>query len=600
MVDSGTAYNRASFSLWVGLVVIAVSFRTPVLGLCLAGGLLVLHVAMATAANRLVLLSVPFLATALCFWGGIFSPSLIVAGGLLLCSVARPEKPMPFPRLLLLMGAWISAEAVAEAFRFADTPFSLSEWVLQSPRLCRQIELATSFLLLNEVARRPSAIKSCEKWIFPALTVVLAVVAAQFLFLAKFSGVPDFFGFGLTPFFSQQFRVSGTFVDPNSAGAALAIVAGYLVNMHRWASKWVWFGLVLAAILLTGSRSGLMLVGALAAAVIVTRCCEANTREQKSLLAGFLLTVAGMSFACLLAVNTAPISVVESMPPGIVRVSKSMRYDTVHSALFSRTALWRVAFAEWTHAPLFGVGLDRYRELLPPFAQALDLSIGAWNDNPGSWPVFLLVELGLIGVLVFALDVQQLKVVAGAGPFLFALSVALLVGCHTHAPLVAILYGTVIAFGAERRGKQRLGISYSGAGTVLAAAPFIALIALWFPRGLYLWEMRDGILVRWTGSDAVVSATCRNDGILITPLAPPSINQKVLVSDRKLQRTIDAKSTTPLVSLDCVGPDRDSQKSQIHLKISPTWIPKDHDIGDDPRSLGVLLEYRQPIDLDGV
>ncbi len=599
-MNSGSGNNRVLIIIGAALLLAAISFRTPELGAYLSGGFVLFHLALLTPARRVLVLSVPAIATLLCFCGGFISAALVVAGGLLLCTVSEPEKPSPFPRLLLLMCAWVAAEVIAEGFRFFNAPFSIAEWILQSPRLCRQLELVSSFLLLNEVARRPAILRKCKRWVFPALGVTFLVMLAQLFFVLKVPGVPEFFGWGLSSFFAQQLRVSGTFVDPNSAGAVLAIVAGFFVVRRAGARDWIWGALALAALLLTGSRSGLMLVGVLFVAEILTRRSNSMVGSSRPRILMPLLAISGIAMILLVVANFASISVIESLPPGLARISKSVRYDTVETALFSRTTLWRAAFAQWTHAPLFGVGLDRYRELLPPFAQALEITIGAWNDNPGSWPVFLLVELGLIGVLVFALDLRQLSMVRGTGTFILAACVALLIGCHTHAPLVAILYGAIAAFGIERHTDTNFGFSFFDAGVVLVAAPFIALIAMWFPRGVYLWEMQDGLLVRWTGSNAVVTATCRADGIVLRRLAPPGLHQRVSVVEGDRNRSVDDGSTSPLTSLNCNGPHRQSRRSQVHLHVSPTWIPNQHGVGDDPRPLGVVLEYPQPIDLDGL
>lgn|GEM_PF-6725262 len=537
-----------------------------------------------------------FAATFGAICGGFVSPTIVLASGLLFWLATKAEKPAPFSGLLLLMWAWIAAEFICEwllIFTASTDPSGLFDyrvyffdWLTQSPRFLRQAQIGIAFFLLNELARRPQAIIKCLSAARISIVIALLFILGQQLFYLNISWIPAFFAGNIPPFFLQQARLAGTFVDPNSAGIALAFAV--LLSLQFKDRLWRVLGLLsFLALLVTGSRSGISMV-------VVFLVVRAATHTPRS----FVLTavsLVSLSFIGLLAINLLPVAFFENLPVTVSRVALSLRMDTFSASAFSRLALWRVAFAEWTHAPILGVGLDRYRELLPPFAQALGIKTGSWNDNPGSLPIFLLTELGLIGMLVFVADFLRLKPERdfpslNMPAWCCALAAPLFFGCHTHDALGAIFYGAALSFVVQRKSESEFAdpASLKPALIVLLITPFIAMTALNFPRGFFPWEMHGEILARWSGSNASMVISCAGPLPQIQQTATLAAPQKVLI------QSPGSSSGTEL----CKADDSKTLRKSVQISVAPTWVPKSVGIGADERALGVLLTFPSPVALD--
>jgi hypothetical protein len=596
-------------------VVFLLGYRAPALAGEIAAaylGLMFAQVFLARSLNPALVqrIFVP-LAIALAVLGGAWSPALVIAGAFLFLLAVPPTGVNPFPLTRALLFIWLIAEAMWEIWRLTGgESFVLHDWFLEAPRLLRQLEIVSAFFVFTEIARRPEGLKlyvTPLKWVLSLAAVALLTQAVLFYFLTP---TPGWLTETLNPFFAQQNRFAGAFVDPNAAGivfAGAAILFSAYLSRVRYG--WAFLAGALAALMMTGSRSGLLIYAVYLGVTFLSRGLEGSRDLSQRLFHRRLFLVLSSIALPVVALNVVPVTTLSALPPGLERAALSVRYDTMPDALFSRGALWQAGIAQFSHAPLLGVGLDRFREMLPPFAQALSLEIGTWNDNPGSWPLFILVELGLIGGLFLAFDLSRLRFLGSAVPTGLAMSVGLLFGCHLHDGASAIVYGIAAAFTLERLRRpcgmdaRLFRFEPRVVPLIVVLLPFIIAISQRFPRGLYQWELHNGVLARWSTGNASLEALCRNNGIVIKSLAPAHIKQTVTIGELDGAQAFDLTQPMPLRGLSCgaVGADQnETARRKVRLSVSPTWIPAEMNVGSDPRSLGVLLLFPQPIDLDAV
>lgn len=187
---------------------------------------------------------------------------------------------------------------------------------------------------------------------------------------------------GLAP--SDGTRALGWFQDPNLyAGYLLTsvAVAFYLVARDRLAAWPVLLLVLLAGVLATGSRGGLVAMAALLGLAVVALL---SSRIGTLLMAG---GVAGL--AVLLFV---PDILSRSLLPGVERLlTSSEAADTD-----PRWRLWNRAWELWTDHPLLGVGIGQYPEYsagLTPFRN--------WTEGQVAHNTFLsfAAEGGVLGLL---------------------------------------------------------------------------------------------------------------------------------------------------------------------------------------------------------
>ena len=597
----------------------------------------------------------------LCVFGGMLSSwvgfAAIMAGGfgmlVTLRSMNDQSEPIPFRAIRVLLIAWIAAELLVEVTRLALGPANvvtslpsgspglefIGHWIATSPRLVRQLELLLTFSLfagLSTPGIGAEFLRLCGKH-FLVVVCCLGFVAVTFASqaLSQWGGI-SLVELPVTPsasFFAQQNRLPGPFIDPNSAGIVLASGIVAFLATKRWTAAAV----AVSLLLLTGTRSGLLLVGVFLIARFIFGAPHgepaSNGAQNARAVFKRALCVAGALGVSVLAANVVPASWLGQLPIGLARTVESIRLDSSADALFSRTALWHVAVAQFKDAPLLGVGLDRYRELLAPYAQALNLPLGVWSDNPGNWFLFVAVELGMIGILFLLVDLFRLRVRGtdkrqSAMPVLFSVLASLAFGCHLHDPASSVFLGLLVssALVSSRESAVsswlRAPFRRTSAASIpphlaLLAFPGILLCSFTFPRGLYGWELASaGVLTRWTSNDSIIAVPCRGGTPTIELSAIPGkirTNMKIVISafprflggQPEAQVEINAAGPSSL-SLDALVchefPNSpflqklgiDPGYRLVRIRVAPPWIPAQNGIGADTRILGAQLRYTEP------
>jgi O-antigen ligase len=190
---------------------------------------------------------------------------------------------------------------------------------------------------------------------------------------------------GVSTPFTQDYRLVGTFKDPNLFSSYL-VISFCVVLMSRIVHPSTWKApaalVILAGIVLTGSRAVIPAVLAgLVFAVLTTR--GARVARRQLLPIGVVGTVlVGASF---LVWN--PIERLES-------VSRILTSEyTVSSD--GRIQLWFVAWRMWQEHPVLGVGIGQYRAVADQYV------FGGVSNIPHNTYLSFLAETGVVGLVVF-------------------------------------------------------------------------------------------------------------------------------------------------------------------------------------------------------
>ena len=190
---------------------------------------------------------------------------------------------------------------------------------------------------------------------------------------------------GFSTPFTQDYRVVGTFDDPNLFSSYL-VISFCILLMSRVVDPKIWKTVaaltILAAMVLTGSRAVIpaILFGLLVAAFAARGERAARRQLWRTVSIGLLLVAASF-----LVWN--PIDSLES----VTRIVTSD--DTISSD--GRIQLWSVAWRMWQEHPVLGVGIGQYRAVADQYIFG-----GVGNIAHNTYLSFL-AETGLVGFVVF-------------------------------------------------------------------------------------------------------------------------------------------------------------------------------------------------------
>jgi len=316
------------------------------------------------------------------------------------------------------------------------------------------------------------------------------------------------------PFWRMTGRLSGGAADPNSLGmlCALALVAavGRGIDARRRALSAGGVLLFAAGLLLSGSRSGLLVAGgSLVLLVIVRR--RARTARVLGLAAAALAVLA---LAALLTSGT----------PGTLGGRLASTFDGSQSVVVrasARPVLWRAALRLFREHPLEGGGMGVFTWRLPDLLRAEGVR---WKmrDNPGSAYFQALAETGLLGLavtLVFAavLAREALRrvesepgdgIASACALAVIAFLGALAVGSHWLAPDAALLFFLAAAVAVpaappgpafpRRSWLAAAVVLYAGAAAVSAISTAREAEAFRYAPRLGFYPPEPGGGFRWT------------------------------------------------------------------------------------------------------
>ncbi len=285
------------------------------------------------------------------------------------------------------------------------------------------------------------------------------------------------------PYWKLTARLSGGAVDPNSLGLIcamllpVALVAAARRGPGRAAAAGA-FLLLSAALFLSGSRSGFLILLATLAILLVARAVPARAR-----LATLASLGAVVAAGALLAIRGGPGTLgsrlLESFDPSV----------PVEYRVSARPLLWRAATRLFLRHPFEGAGMGAFSWQLPDLLRE-EGRVLPQRDNPGSGYIQALAETGALGFLATIAAAGTLAaqawrrararaddaVPAAAGVAVIAFLAALATGSHWLAPDACLLFFLLAAAGGlPATGRPNLGVR-----RVLAAMVVLYAIAAAF------------------------------------------------------------------------------------------------------------------------
>lgn len=416
------------------------------------------------------------------------------------------------------------------------------------------------------------------------------------------------------PFWRMTGRLSGGAADPNSlgllCGISLVVAAGRWSDTRRRglaAGGLLLFG---AGLLLSGSRSGLLVAGGSLALLVILR-----RRARSARILG--LAAAALAVLALAALLT-------SGTPGTLGGRLADTFDASQSVVArasARPVLWRAALRLFREHPLEGGGMGVFTWRLPDLLRAEGVR---WKmrDNPGSAYFQALAETGLLGlgvtlVFVVALAREALRRVEGGRDEGVASACAvaalaflgvLAVGSHWLAPDAGLLFFLAASVAAPPaaaapapafRGRHWLTaavVLYGLAALVSAASTAREAEAFRYAPRLGLYPPEPGGGFRWTQRHFALRPQ------------PGEEIRFALANFSPLGRPVEVRATAfgallwhgtvapgAAVNLRVAGAPRraDAAAAAVVFTLSHSFVPRALGIpGGDARELGLRAVFR--------
>ncbi|HMO02905.1 MAG TPA: O-antigen ligase family protein [Oligoflexia bacterium] len=248
-------------------------------------------------------------------------------------------------------------------------------------------------------------------------------------------------------------RTSGSFSDPNSFGVCAALILPLLISSQENGLKLPLLrlsgllGLTLLAFF-SGSRTfvlilAIYIISAAFKAIEKTQQQERESSQFKNKFWLFAFT------GCLLA---GCLFLYFAQNPALSRSLAAFNIYQLKETIFSRSVFWRADLNLFKQNPIFGVGFNDFRLYLPESLKQLGININGWSDNPNSFYLAILTELGIVGALLLIYGLSQLQFKKftersslTARLSLSGLIIALFFGPHFEFTEVAILSTFILA-----------------------------------------------------------------------------------------------------------------------------------------------------------
>lgn len=242
-------------------------------------------------------------------------------------------------------------------------------------------------------------------------------------------------------------RPSGTFTDPNSLGiGAYLLIVFFLQELKERSGKFrsiaaIGVGLWIVVGMLSGSRA--FILGAVVLTVFVAG------RMSRRLVAGMLV----IFLLSTLIFNLMPKETREvftsNLPTSLSRVVRTLDVSHATGELNSRSIFFDANFQMWKQAPFLGVGWGNFQREFRSIRAERDYNVGGWNDNPNSFYLGVLSELGLIGLISMLVAATAFRIrppaeevpLGGAIGFL----AQLLIGAHLYFPEIAAISALIFS-----------------------------------------------------------------------------------------------------------------------------------------------------------
>jgi len=331
------------------------------------------------------------------------------------------------------------------------------------------------------------------------------------------------------PYWRLTERLSGGAVDPNSLGLLCALLllvaaAGALGRGRpRLLSAFLAI-LLIAGLVVSGSRSGVLLAAGAAALLLFARALARPVRRNLA-VAGLLLLLAAAGLVFVRGAGSLGNRLRQTFDPDL----------PLEYRVSARPLLWRAAGRLFLRHPVEGAGVGAFAWTLPDLLREEGRTV-PMRDNPGSGYVQAAAETGLVGALVTLAAVLALAsqawrrarreeaeadlAPAAAGAAVLGFLAALAAGSHWLAPDVSLLFfllaaGSALpAAAAEGSASRRLRV---WAVAVYAAAAFVGMLATLDADEAFRHAPRIGFYDRETGPGGVFRWTRRRFALRVRP-----------------------------------------------------------------------------------
>jgi len=414
---------------------------------------------------------------------------------------------------------------------------------------------------------------------------------------------------GLAPaevnaFWKMTGRLSGGAIDPNALGILCALgltvcASGLAVSPGR-AGRWIAAAVLSAGLVLSGSRSAVVLLAVALLALLASPAIPARRRVALAAAGLAILIVVGGVFA--------------KTTRGSVASRVALFFDSTvstESRVSTRTTLWHSAWRLFEKHPIAGAGLGAFPWQLPNLLAEESRSLPL-RDNPGNAYLQTLAETGILGfvltlVLVVALAREALAArkresAAGIGAAILGFLVVLFFGSHWLAPDVSLLFFLLAATAARPPvtaaspaavRARRLAVG------AYAAAAAVAAFSTVLPDEAFRYRPAIGFHGRETGKGGPFYWTRRRFAIRVEPGGKMRIGlahftpegkpvELVAVSDGRevLRRTLaPGEGSVLLLTADGTHP------RVIEFALSRAFVPRRLGLSSDRRELGLVSVF---------
>lgn len=360
--------------------------------------------------------------------------------------------------------------------------------------------------------------------------------------------------------FERSFRVGGFLENPNLAAALLVPTAALgwqvLESDPNW-RRWTWLGLMGIGIVLTGSRAGMM-AGIVVIAILMPRGP---------------VRIAGTVAGCVVAFGAL-----------------SWRFVSQPDILaWHRVSIWKAVLKIWATRPVTGIGPGSLVEAAGPERILHSDHVGRYQFIVGyaeSTPLAMLVQVGLVGVVLFGLAAGSWWVIArrsnfgDSRPALASLAAVVVLSLFhdflTSDPVLlwwAVLLGCVVGIGRQPP-------DVTGSRLPSPSRTLLFLSIAWFTA----WGIMSPAFARWTWFGGEPSTAQAIRALRIEPWfsVAPAQRVSVYLSDPErwdwetageaLQWAQTAKNVHPGLAR------RWADLGRVHLRILTDLGGTDHDI----------------------
>jgi O-antigen ligase len=407
------------------------------------------------------------------------------------------------------------------------------------------------------------------------------------------------------PYWRLTERLSGGAVDPNSLGLLCALLllvaaAGALGRGRARLLSALLAVLLIAGLVVSGSRSGVLLAAGAAALLLFARALARPVRRNVA-VGAVLLLLAAAGLVFVRGAGSLGNRLRQTFDPDL----------PLEYRVSARPLLWRAAGRLFLRHPVEGAGVGAFAWTLPDLLREEGRTV-PMRDNPGSGYVQAAAETGLIGALITLAAVLGLASqawrrargeetdlpAAAAGAAVLGFLAALAAGSHWLAPDVSLLFfllaaGSALPAGAAE-GRASRGLRLWAVG-VYAAAAFVGMLATFDADEAFRHAPRIGFYDREAGPGGVFRWTRRRFALRVRPgenvrlgLANFSADGKPITAVARARGAELYRATFAPGQARALRISAGSRPVAIVFTLDRSFVPRNLGASGDRRRLGLL------------